>query len=253
MPRLRASQLELALEVGQGHIHVAHGHTRIGVAKQFHDRGEADAGTKHFRPVGVAQLMRDDTGGQAGRVTGQVQIVAETREKRDSRSMPCEEPPIVGQRIEKAEEAQSMNEITDESINRNHTFGFELAQRYVDRPLVRTYGVQAVIREVDTLADAHAGVPEQEEDVSGKIVATHQLLLEEMILLCSEWTGQGMWRARNILAPYQVSEFSKLVGPGQFVQNGAQSDETSDAGCSSQRRSLCTHARHPSKGVRIAA
>ena len=84
MPRLRASQLELALEIGQGHIHVAHGHARIGVAEQFHDRGEADAGTKHFRSVGVAQPMRDDTGGQADRVTGQMQVIAETREKRDS-------------------------------------------------------------------------------------------------------------------------------------------------------------------------
>jgi hypothetical protein len=42
-----------------------------------------------------------------------------------------------------------MNEITDEGIHRNHAFRFELAQRDVDRPLVRAYGVQAVIREVD--------------------------------------------------------------------------------------------------------
>ena len=63
--RLRASQLELALEIGQGHIHIAHGHARIGVAEQFHDRGEAHAGAKHFRSVSVAQLMRDDTGGQS--------------------------------------------------------------------------------------------------------------------------------------------------------------------------------------------
>ena len=84
MSRLRASQLELPLEIGQGHIHIAHGHARIGVAEQFHDRGKAHAGTEHFRSVGMAQLMRDDTGGQAGRVTGQMQVIAETREKRYS-------------------------------------------------------------------------------------------------------------------------------------------------------------------------
>ena len=65
--------------------------------------------------------------------------------------------------------------------------------------------------------------------------------------------GRALWRTRNILAPYQVSEFSKLVCPSQLVQDGAQSDEASDAGCGGQRRSLCAHARHPSKDVRIAA
>ena len=196
--------------------------------------------------------MRDDIGGQAGRVTGQMQVIAETREKRYSRSMPCQEASVVRQRIQGAEEAQSVNEITDEGINRNHAFRFEFAQRYVDRPLVRAYGVQAVLREVNTLADAHAGMAQQQEDISGKIVATHQLLLQKMILLCGERTGQTLWCTRNILAPYQVSEFSKLVCPSQLVQDSAQSDEASDASCRSQRRSLCAHARHPSKDVRIA-
>jgi hypothetical protein len=146
-----------------------------------------------------------------------------------------------------------MDEIADEGINRNHAFRFELAQRYVDRPLVRAYRVQAVIGEVDTLADSHTCVPEQQEGISGKIVAAHQLLLQEMILLCGERTWQALRCTRNIFAAYQVSKFSKLVCPGQLIQDGAQSDEASDAGCRSQRRSLCAHARHPSKGVRIAA
>ena len=167
--------------------------------------------------------------------------------------MPGQEPSVVRQWIQRAEEAQSMNEITDEGINRNHAFRFEFAQRYVDRPLVRTYEVQAVIREVNTLADAHAGMAQQQEDISAKIVATHQLLLQELILLCGERTGQTLWRTRNILAPNQVSEFGKLVCPGQLIADGAQSDQASDAGCRSQRRSLCAHARHPSEDVRIAS
>jgi hypothetical protein len=32
----------------------------------------------------MPQLMRDDAGGEAGRVTGQMEIIAETSEKRDS-------------------------------------------------------------------------------------------------------------------------------------------------------------------------
>jgi hypothetical protein len=71
--------------------------------------------------------MRNDTGGQAGRVTGQMQVIAETREKRDSRSMPGQEPSVGRKRIQRAKEAQSMNEIADEGINRNHALRFELA------------------------------------------------------------------------------------------------------------------------------
>src|SRR5882672_11907909 len=138
--------------------------------------------------------------------------------------MPGQEPSVVRHRIQRAKEAQSMNEITDENINRNHAFRLEFSQRYVDRPLVRAYGVQAVIGEVNTLADAHAGVPKQQEDICGKIVAPYQLLLQELVLLCGERPGQTLWRTRNILAPYQMSEFSKLVCPGQLVQDGAQSD-----------------------------
>ena len=49
--RLGASQLKLPLEIGQGHIHVVHGHARAGVAEQFHYRSKAHSGTKHFSSV----------------------------------------------------------------------------------------------------------------------------------------------------------------------------------------------------------
>ena len=64
---------------------------------------------------------------------------------------------------------------------------------------------------------------QQQEEISGKIVATYQLLLEEMILLCGERTGQTLWCTRNILASYQVGKFSKLVCPSQLVQDGETS------------------------------
>lgn len=223
------------------------------MAEQFHDRSKAHTGTEHFGPVGMPQLMRDDTGGQSCRVTDQMQVIAKAREKRNSRSMPGQKSSVIRQRIQRTKEAQSMNEITGESIDRDHAFRFELAQGYVDGPLARAYGVQAVIREVNALSDAHAGVSKQEEDICGEIVAPHQLLLKEQILLCGERAGQALWRTGNILAPYQVSKFSKLVCPGQLVQDGAQSDKASDAGCRSQRRISSAQMRHPSEEMRIAA
>jgi hypothetical protein len=77
-----ASQLKLPLEIGQGHIHIVHGHVRAGVTEQFHHRSEAHAGTKHFRSVGMPQLVGDDICGQAGRVTGQMQVIAEAGKDR---------------------------------------------------------------------------------------------------------------------------------------------------------------------------
>ena len=44
-----------------------------------------------------------------------MQVIAETREKRDSRSMPGQEP-LVRKRIQRAKEAQSMNEIVHEGM-----------------------------------------------------------------------------------------------------------------------------------------
>jgi isopentenyl diphosphate isomerase/L-lactate dehydrogenase-like FMN-dependent dehydrogenase len=99
--------------------------------------------------------------------------------------------------------------ITDEGIHGDHALGFQFAEGNMDGPLVGACGAQTVVGQVDAFADTHAGGAEQEEDISAKIVATHQLLLQEMILLGGERTGQTLWRTRNILTPNQVSEFGK--------------------------------------------
>ena len=44
-----------------------------------------------------------------------------------------------------------------------------------------------------------------------------------------------------------------LACPGQFAEDGAQSDESTDAGHGRQGWCLRTHAGHPSEDVRIAA
>jgi hypothetical protein len=123
----------------------------------------------------------------------------------------------------------------------------------MDSPFVRTDAVQAAIRQVDALADAHAGVAKQQEDISAQVVASDQLLLEELILVCGERSGQTLGCARDIFTAQQMSEFNNPVGPRQFAEDGAQSDEAADAGRGGQRRSPHTQARHPSEDVRIAA
>jgi len=55
-------------------------------------------------------------------------------------------------------------------------------------------------------------------------------LLEELILLGRERAWKPLRWPRNVLAANQTSECSKLFGPSQFVEEGAQSDEPVDVG-----------------------
>ena len=161
--------------------------------------------------------------------------------------------PSSRQRVEGAEEAQTLDEITAEGIDGDHALGLEFAEGDMDGPLVRPRGAQAVIGEVDAFADAHAGRAEQEEDISAEIVAAHELLLEELILLGGERSWQSVRRARDILAQQQVGQFSEMAGASQLMEDGAQREEPSDAGCRGQRRILGAQVRHPSEDMRIAA
>ena len=48
-------------------------------------------------------------------------------------------------------------------------------------------------------------------------------------------------------------QFSQMAGAHQFMEDGAQRAEPSDAGGGRQGRSLRTQVRHPAKDMRIAA
>ena len=160
MPGFGTSQLKLPLEIGQGHIDIAHGHARTGVAEQFHHGSKSHAGAEHFRSVGVSHLVGDDVYRKTDRVADHMQVIAEPGKETYFGSRPCQQLSIGRQRIQRAEEAQSVNEITDEGINRYHAFGFEFTERDMNSPLIRTGRSQAVIRQVSAFADAHAGVAE---------------------------------------------------------------------------------------------
>ena len=87
-----------------------------------------------------------------------MQVIAELNEESYFASRPRQKPSIGRQRIQRAEEAQSLDEITDEGIDGDHALGLEFAEGNMDRPLVGACGAQAVIGQVDAFADTHAGV-----------------------------------------------------------------------------------------------
>jgi hypothetical protein len=182
-----------------------------------------------------------------------MQVIAELNEQSYLATWTRQEPSIGRQRVEGAEETQAVYEITDEGTDGDHAFGFQFAEGDMNRPLVWPRGAETVIGEIGAFADTHAGVAEQEEDISAEIVAAHELLLEELILLGGKRSWQGVGRAWDILAQQEVSQFSEMAGASQLMEDGAQSKEPADASRGCQRRILGAQVRHPSEDMGISA
>ncbi len=92
-------------------------------------------------------------------------------------------------------------------------------------PLIRAGGAEAIVGEIGTFADAHAGVTDQQKRVPAEIVAAEELLLQKLILLRSQRTRESFGETRKVLAADQVGEFRKRLCPSQFLEDGAQMNE----------------------------
>jgi len=117
-----ASQLKFPLEVGRGHFEVTQGHSRVGMAEQFHEGRKAHTSPKHHRGVGMPELMRDDSGGEPEGMTDLVQVIAKLMKDCFLAVPAGEQSPVGGQRIEGTKESQAIEEITDKRIDGNHAF-----------------------------------------------------------------------------------------------------------------------------------
>ena len=89
----------------------------------------------------------------------------------------------------------------------------------------------------------------QQKGIATQIVAAEEFLLQEFILFCRKRTWKSPRETRNVFAADQMSEFRKLFGPSQFVEDAAQSDKQVDTGCGRERRCLRTQASHPAENV----
>ena len=78
---------------------------------------------------------------------------------------------------------------------------------------------EAIIGEIDTFTDAHAGMAQQQEDICRQIIAAEQFLLDELILLGRQGAGQTLRTARKVLATDQTRQIGKLSGPGKFLKD----------------------------------
>ena len=160
---------------------------------------------------------------------------------------------IGGQRIEGAKETQALDEFTNKTIDRDHAFLLKFAERDMHGPLIRAGGAEAIVGQIGALADAHAGVTDQQKSIPAEIVAAEQLLIEELILLSGEGAWQSFGEPRNVLGADQMGEFRKRLCPSQFLEDRAQMNEQVVAGSGGQRGRLRAQAIHPAEEVGIAA
>ena len=94
-----------------------------------------------------------------------------------------QEPSIRRQRIKETKESEALHEFAYKGVDGDHTFGFELAEWDVNRPLIGPGRAKAVVGQVGAFTNAHAGVANQEKDIATEIVAAEEFLLQEFVLL----------------------------------------------------------------------
>jgi hypothetical protein len=95
-------------------------------------------------------------------------------------------------------------------------------------------------------------VADEQKGISAEIIAANKLILQELILLWIERPRESSRETWNIRPPDQIGQYRKPLGPSQFVEDAAQSDEEVDVrGCRKWRR-LRAEMRHPTEDVRIA-
>jgi hypothetical protein len=88
-----------------------------------------------------------------------------------------QEPAVKRKRVERTEEAQTMDNLTNKRVDRNHALSLQLSKRNVNGPPIRAGIMKAIIGEVGTFPDAHSGVAHQQQDIGGQIIAAEQFLL----------------------------------------------------------------------------
>ena len=127
----------------------------------------------------MAKLVRDDASEKAKRVADLMQIITELTNECLFAARTGQEPSIGRQQIEGTKESEALDEFTHKRIHGDHTFCFELAERHVNRPLIRAGGAKAIEGQIGALTDAHAGVANQQKGVAAQIIAAAKFLLQE--------------------------------------------------------------------------
>jgi hypothetical protein len=177
MPGLRSGQMELPLQIGSNNVDVAHRHLGIDVPQKLHERRQAYPCAYHLTGVCVPELVRNDAGRDADRNYNIGKVRTKLLDKGLLVAWTGQEPAVKREWVERTEEAQAMDNLTNKGVDRDHALGFQLPERNVNRPSIRAGIMEAVIRKIDTFPDAHSGMAHQQQDIGGQIIAAEQFRL----------------------------------------------------------------------------
>src|SRR5215469_17458993 len=78
-------------------------------------------------------------------------------------------------RVLGAQQLEAMHDASNKGIHRHQTFRAQLAQRHMKGPLILTGAAQTIKWQVETFADAHTCVAQEQQSVAGPVVTTQQL------------------------------------------------------------------------------
>src|ERR1051325_10279108 len=113
--------------------------------------------------------------------------------------------------------------------------------------------MQAIGGEVGGLADAHAGVTQQQEHIGGEIITPKQFLLKGLILFGGKWAWQAHYAARDVSGSQETSQFGNLFCPSDFLQNAPKHHDSDEISDRRQRRLVRVQVADPAKDVWVAA
>ena len=85
----------------------------------------------------MPKLVRDDAGGEAERMADLMQVITKLTNERIFAARTGQQPSIGRQRIQGTKESEALDEFTHKGIHGDHAFGFEFAERHMNRPLIR--------------------------------------------------------------------------------------------------------------------
>src|SRR5579863_3520470 len=143
-----------------------------------------------------------------------MQVIAELTKEGFFGAGTGQKPSIGRQRIKRTKELEASDELTHKGIDGDHPFCFELAEGYMNRPLIRAGGAKGIEGQIGTFTDAHAGVANEQKGITPQIVAAEEFLLQEFVLLCRERAWKSLREARKVPATDQMGEFRNLHSPG---------------------------------------
>src|SRR5665213_266904 len=169
--------------------------------------------------------MRDDACTDSGRGCDLMQCNSQIRAEPRAAARAGKEKTISGACILTAQLLKTMHDPADEGIDGDETLRPQLAKGHMNGPLILADTAQAVQRQIQTLADAHTGVPEKQQGVADPIVAPDQRLLNQLILLGAQRTRQTSVGARDVVSADKARQERYPFGPRQFFKDTAQPDD----------------------------